>query len=141
VTRLAGSDAAARALDVLDAVLADAEDSAAHAAADRARVATALEWLDGAMVSEAWSSDAAGGLLEDVRRDQPRLEHAVARLEQEHRDLVERVEAVRDLLRAGAPIEVIAGQARAVRTAFEREGQRGARLTLDAWNLDLGGDD
>jgi hypothetical protein len=141
VTRLTRADEATRALDVLDAVLADACDSAAHAAADRARVVTALEWLDGAVVSHAWSSEAAGGLLDDVRRDQPRLEHAVARLEHEHRELVDRVEALRDLVRAGASMEIVARQAQAARAAFERHGQHGARLALDAWNLDLGGDD
>ena len=119
----------------------DAGDSAAHAAADRARVATVLEWLDGALTSHVWSTEAAGGLLGEVRRDQPRLEHAVTRLEEEHRDLAARVEALRDLLRQGASIEVIAWQARAAQEAFERHGDRSTRLTLDAWNRDLGGDD
>lgn len=130
-----------RALDVLDAALADAGDSAAHAAADRVRVAMVIEWLDGELTTHAWATEAEGALLADVRRDQPRLEHAVARLEREHEDLSARVAALRDLLQRGAAIEVIAGQARATRAAFERHGDHGARLTLDAWNRDLGGDD
>ena len=138
---VSGRTAATRALDVLEAVLADAGDSAAHAAADRARVAEALEWLDGAVVSHVWSSEGEQGLLADVRREQPRLDHAAARLEQEHRDLANRVHTLRELVRSGASIALITQQAHATRDAFERHGRHGARLAFDAWNLDLGGDD
>lgn len=135
------ADAERCALEALDAVIADALDSAAHAAADRARVATAIERLEAVLVRHVGSTEAPGGLLAQVRSDQPRLDHAAARLEAEHADLQARVAGLHDALRRGATIELVASQARATRGAFDRHRDRGTRLALEAWNRDLGGDD
>jgi hypothetical protein len=97
---------------------------------------------------EAWSAhvsgtEGPGGLWEQIRTDEPRLDGALRRLGREHEALAAEVESLHQELADGGEDEARLATARQRATALlnrlARHRQRGADLIYEAYQRDVGG--
>lgn len=129
-------------MGVLERALASATGTSA-AATWVAHVRDALRALSDDFVQHVAITEGEDGLYADLAQHSPRLEHAVARLVEEHAEVGSRLE---DLLALAAG-DAVEGQVPQVRTAgtdllgaLMRHRQHGADLVFEAYDLDIGGE-
>jgi hypothetical protein len=110
-------------------------------AAGPAQVFLLLRELN-AELTEHFRVEQQSGYTDALLEQQPRLEHAIARLREEHRELAQSLEAL--ITQAAAAISLDGGLRERIRDWVKRVRQHEIRendLVQDAFNVDIGAED
>jgi hypothetical protein len=131
------------AMDALERALATPVGPGDAATAWAGRLQDALRRLYDAVEEHVAITEGADGLYAEVATHSPRLANAVARLTEEHADVLRRLEELLTLADvSGGP--TYPAQARKAGTELHavlmRHRQRGADLVFEAFGLDIGGE-
>jgi uncharacterized membrane protein YccC len=103
-------------------------------------LADELEDLDGALERHIETTEAPGGLLDDILHESPRLAHRVSVLRDDHQRLRELLaEARASLPRSADDVPEAREHALALLQAVSRHRHLGADLVYEAYHVDLEG--